>query len=155
MIRFIQESDWPQIMAIQSDVYLDVTPESLHVLQKKWHRSPDFCFVYEEREKVVAYLLAHTWSGALPKLDTVLDFSVSSKWVLLHDLAVSEPNKGIGKSMIRHFLSVVSWMAYTQIKLVSIQNSASFWASFGFKRSSGSVSDCYGSGALLMIRSES
>nr|WP_268921101.1 hypothetical protein [Shewanella vesiculosa] len=39
-IRPITANDWPAIMAIQAQCYVELTPESLEVMQSKWQTSP-------------------------------------------------------------------------------------------------------------------
>ncbi|POC06446.1 GNAT family N-acetyltransferase, partial [Vibrio vulnificus] len=56
-IQGIVSSTWSDILQLQQGVYLSVEPESLEVLQSKWLRSPETCFVFNEDSQVMGYLL--------------------------------------------------------------------------------------------------
>jgi len=44
-------------MKIQNEAYDEITPEPLSVLQGKWRRSPELCFVYENDFMVLSFYL--------------------------------------------------------------------------------------------------
>lgn len=160
MIREIRLTDWPQIMSIQSQVYHDVTPEPLEVMQGKWQRSPKLCFVYcsdSNPERIGGYLLAHTWAGeVLPELGAPLAKSVPEKYVFLHDLAISpvRQGQGVGPKLARHLLARANLLGWLEFRLVSVQGSVPFWQRFGFKPMPRAVTACYGEGAAVMFKTE-
>nr|MVE97716.1 GNAT family N-acetyltransferase [Vibrio cholerae] len=47
-IEIIREAAWPEILKLQSEVYLLVEPESIEVLKDKWNRTPKCCFIYRD-----------------------------------------------------------------------------------------------------------
>ncbi|SBS27053.1 Acetyltransferase (GNAT) family protein [Marinomonas aquimarina] len=156
MIRTISEQDWPQIMVIQSQVYHDVAPEPLAVMQGKWQRSPELCFVFYDEvkpESIAGYLLAHTWAGErLPDLGEALPEGVAEEYVFLHDLAVSPvyQGQGVGPQLVQHLLDRSQRLGWHEWRLVSVQGSVPFWQRFGFKLAERTVSASYGEGAALM-----
>lgn len=160
MIRTVTDSDWPQIMAIQSQVYYDVTPEPLAVMRDKWLRSPDLCFVYcakDNPEQVGGYLLAHTWAGtSLPKLGQLLPQNDEEEFVFLHDLAISSAyqGQGVGPKLVNHLMTRAACLDWNEFRLVSVQGSAAFWQRFGFKASQLNAAACYGEDALVMHKLE-
>ncbi len=153
MIRAIQPSDWPTIMKIQNEAYDEITPEPLSVLQGKWRRSPELCFVYENEGVIQAYLLAHTWAGtALPSLGVELENGVGDEYVFLHDLAVSSDvqGSGIGPKLVEQLFLNSAKAGLHSFFLVSVQSSVSYWQRFGFCSISQIVSSSYGEDAVVM-----
>lgn len=65
-ITNIDDAVWPGILAVQHEMYTEVAPEKLAVLQSKWRQSPQSCFVFRTGDKVDAYVIAHTWNRAQP-----------------------------------------------------------------------------------------
>lgn len=65
-IEPITEHCWPEILQLQAEAYYNVEPESLAVLQHKWLRSPDSCFVFRHGPHLLGYLLAHRWHQQTP-----------------------------------------------------------------------------------------
>lgn len=154
-IQQITESIWPDILELQSGAYLSVDPENLDVLQSKWLRSPETCFVYQGLQQILGYLLAHSWnSDSPPKLFNVLPENTDGQILFVHDLAISEQAKGqgIGQSMVDHLVAKAKLQGYGQIRLVAVQNSSVFWLKQGFQPLDQKVCDSYGEGALMMVR---
>ncbi|EPE4803431.1 GNAT family N-acetyltransferase, partial [Vibrio vulnificus] len=154
-IQGIVSSTWSDILQLQQGVYLSVEPESLEVLQSKWLRSPETCFVFNEDSQVMGYLLAHSWNTEIPpKLFKPLPSNTEGSILFLHDLAVrkSESGKGIGKKLIAQLLKTAHLQGYEQILLVAVQNSVNFWKKQGFIPLNQKVKECYGEGAQLMRR---
>lgn len=160
VIRTIVATDWPQIMAIQSQVYHEVTPEPLAVMQDKWRRSPDLCFVYcpdSESERIGGYILAHTWAGeALPELGVLMPNKEIEDYVFLHDLAVAPEcqGQGVGPLLAKQVLVRAHQLGWHELRLVSIQGSVPFWQRFGFSLMKQSVSNCYGEDAAVMVKKQ-
>ena len=154
-IQGIVASMWPDILQLQNNVYLSVEPESLEVLQSKWLRSPETCFVFQENSQIMGYLLAHSWNTEIPpKLFKLLPSNSEGSILFLHDLAIRKgaSGKGIGKKLIAQLFKTACLQGYEQILLVSVQNSAHFWQRQGFTPLNQKVDECYGEEAQLMRR---
>lgn len=155
-IKPVDENTWAGILSVQSEVYLQVEPETIEVLQSKWRRTPQCCFVYQYEESVLGYLLAHSWDKqAPPKLFKPLpeQSSVLNPYLFLHDLAISEKaaGQGIGSQLVSHLISIAKTMDFDEIRLVAVQGSASFWKTMGFSEvDKQSISPTYGEGAKMM-----
>lgn len=153
-IKAINEETWSDIAKIQAEVYYQIEPESLEVLQSKWLRSPESCFVYEKSAKVLGYLLAHSWSREMPpKLYQPLPADTEGSILFLHDLAISSAatGEGLGKKMVSHLLKIAKRSGFQQLRLVSVQDSLGFWQKQGFIPVEGQeVCSSYGEGAELM-----
>jgi ribosomal protein S18 acetylase RimI-like enzyme len=155
-IKSIDETMWAGILRVQAEVYFQVEPESLDILQGKWHHSPDCCFVYQQGQDVLAYLLAHAWHSELPpKLYQPLANESKGAILFLHDLAVSKQlsGQGIGSQLVNHLLNAISTMGFEQIRLVAIQESLPFWRKMGFSEVAKQIPcSSYGKDASLMQR---
>ncbi|MCL1159534.1 GNAT family N-acetyltransferase [Shewanella inventionis] len=135
LIRPICPTDWPSIMAIQAQCYLDLTPESLAVMQSKWQASPSTCLVVEQKQQVLAYALVHPWlRGDAPSLDSEISLQASSSWYL-HDMAISPKAQGmgIGKQLITHILNQAHKLNIEGVGLVAVQGANTYWQQQGFK----------------------
>ncbi|CAM3813756.1 MULTISPECIES: GNAT family N-acetyltransferase [Pseudoalteromonas] len=152
-IKLIDNDSWPAVLKIQAQAYLSVEPESLTVLKSKWTRSPESCFVYQQGENILGYLLAHAWhSEAPPKLFQPLPNEIPGSILFLHDIAVAESalGKGVATAMYQHLQQHALLSAYQQIRLVALQNSAGFWRRLGFVIVDQKISNSYGKEAFLM-----
>ncbi len=154
-IQGIVASTWSDILQLQQGVYLSVEPESLEVLQSKWLRSPETCFVFQDNSQIMGYLLAHSWNTEIPpKLFKPLPSNTEGSILFLHDLALRKgaSGKGIGKKLIAQLFKTTRLQGYEQIMLVAVQNSTRFWQKQGFVPLNQKVNECYGEGAQLMRR---
>ncbi|HDY7722355.1 TPA: GNAT family N-acetyltransferase [Vibrio vulnificus] len=154
-IEIIREAAWPEILKLQSEVYLLVEPESLEVLTDKWNRTPKCCFIYRDCEELKGYLLAHSWNKEQPpKLFNVLPKETEGDILFLHDLAIASSSfgQGIGSKLMKHLVGIATGLGFKEIRLVSVQNSEPFWQRQGFKPLSENVCKSYGADAQLMWR---
>ncbi|MFC0116564.1 GNAT family N-acetyltransferase [Pseudoalteromonas xiamenensis] len=155
-ISSIETSDWEDILAIQSQVYFDVEPESLETLRSKWSTSPELCFVFRDEKGVpIAYILAHQWNESHPPSLYTSTTKNEGTMLFIHDLAVSKRGSGrsIGKQLVQAVLQAATSFGLREAMLISIQNSQGFWSRFEFKCVVGEhLSATYGEHAMLMRR---
>ncbi|MGI2168797.1 GNAT family N-acetyltransferase [Shewanella sp. MF05960] len=122
-------------MAIQAQCYVELTPESLSVMQSKWLASPSTCVVFEQTQQVLAYALVHPWNrGDAPSLDSEISSQHSTSWYL-HDMAIapSAQGLGVGKQLLTHVLNQASALNIDGIGLVAVQGAHTYWLQQGFK----------------------
>ena len=151
----INENSWGDIVKIQEEAYIDLAPEDVNILKNKWHSSPQTCAVYSDHKgKVLAYLLAHPWaSEAPPKLNEKISVTDSST-LFIHDLALAFEGRGknIGKELVQNLIDNAQAQRFVKILLVAVQNSAGFWAEFGFiNMPNKEICSSYGKSAQLMV----
>lgn len=153
-IRALSEQDWSSILDVQSEVYVDVPPEELQVLQCKQKRSPESCFVCELNGEVKAYLIAHSWNqDSAPKLHKLLADGTEGDLLYLHDMAVSSQvgGRGVGRTLVECLFNQVRQSGYQEIRLVAVQGSSGFWQKLGFiPLPEIPVCSSYGANALMM-----
>ncbi|CAH0535646.1 hypothetical protein VST7929_03158 [Vibrio stylophorae] len=154
-VQRILAHQWPEIYQIQVQAYQSIEPEPVAILQDKWQKSPECCFVYKKDQQIKGYLLAHAWNRETPpKLSQRLPEDSHGEILFLHDLAIDSTaaGQGIGPQLIEKLVDVAESTGYQEIRLVSIQNSKSFWQKNGFSALSEPVCQSYGDSALLMRR---
>lgn len=154
-IQIIHDTNWNSILEIQGEAYQEVGLEDLEVLKSKLTASPDTCFVsLSDQGAVLGYLLAHSWSGTKPpKLFEPLPDITAGEYLYLHDMAVCSQSKGegIGRAMFEELVRVAMRAGTLKIRLVAVQNSASFWFHLGFREIPGAtVCSSYGKNAVFM-----
>lgn len=153
-IEPIKETMWSGIARVQSEVYLDVEPESTDILRNKWLHTPACCFAMSKNGEVLAYLLAHAWDSVYPpKLHQPLPDVSQGQGLFLHDIAVSRKLSGVGagSQLVKQLLATADKLGYRHIRLVAVQGSGAFWKKLGFEAVPGlKASACYGSDATVM-----
>jgi len=156
-IHAINDSAWPAIMRIQTEVYRLSVQESLAALTSKWHAGPATCafFTYADTPvEPVAYLLAHPWSSQTPPhLDQMTGRDLQAQDLYLHDLALSSlaQGQGIATLLVEDLLTKARSLNVGCIRLVAIQGSQRFWARFGFvPEPDAAIGASYGPDASLM-----
>lgn len=156
IIRKIQDTDWPAILAVQERVYIDVPPEPLNVLQDKVRHSKGTCFVCLAGSRLVGYLLSHPWGEEKPPtLHQTLAPAYCDDYIFLHDLAIDSAQKGMGygKALLAAFWDSIKAKKVNAVRLVAVQDSEGFWQRQGFQVKKGlSVAAGYGDSATLMER---
>ena len=137
-IRAAQTCDLPEIMKIQQLCYSSIEPESSQSMQAKLQTAGQTCLVAERVESVglLAYFLAMPWMFANPPELDQPDCCLPEEpdCLYLHDLAVSPAARGTGagRALVQAMLSRFEESGLARASLISIQNSAAFWASHGF-----------------------
>lgn len=162
-IRQMHESDFDEVMVLQSLCYFDGLPESRESLLAKFVASPSTCFVATQHGRLAAYLFAVPWNVTCPPdlnsqycdLPDVLDC------MYLHDLAIAPFARGhhLGSRMFEHLLTHLPRYGFNQLCLVAVQGSAGFWMNHGFTKAKGNASlgrklETYGDNAVFMVRTK-
>ncbi|MFB2755587.1 MULTISPECIES: GNAT family N-acetyltransferase [Shewanella] len=155
LLRAITPQDWDAILQIQEECYSQLDPEPLHVLQSKWHVSPQSCFVFEVNESVVGYCLAHPWTTNMPPaLYEPITHLPKADTLYLHDIAISAKAQGLGagsKALMR-LKQLADRFNLSSLSLVAVQGADSYWRKMGFKPKA--IDKCLGSytdDAMYMI----
>lgn len=153
-ISLIYENSWDDIVKIQQESYTEIAPEDVKVLKSKWYSSPQTCAVYSDSQgKVLAYLLAHPWASDVPPKLNEQILVTDSTTLFIHDLALAPEGRGknIGKELVQNLIDNAKTQNYVKIFLVAVQNSAGFWAKFGFlNMASEDICSSYGENSQLM-----
>jgi GNAT superfamily N-acetyltransferase len=154
IIRTITESDWPEILLIQSSVYPDITPETETVLRSKIALGPETCLtITDSNHHVVGYCLAHPWHDNPACLHTIYSPPPATELLYIHDIAIAATHSG--QQLGHHLLSYLQLWAkgegYSTLSLVSLGQAVSYWLQQGFKQLSHVIDEeQYGDGACYM-----
>lgn len=154
VVNTICDADWPDIIRVQAEAYHSLAPESKEVLRSKWLVSPESCFIARDNNQTaVAYLLTHPWADTTPpKLHAVIEPTINTNQMFIHDLAVlpHATGKGIASLMLQSLFAALPHML--RFQLVAVQGSAKFWASKGFVAvHPGKLCSSYGDDAQQMF----
>lgn len=135
-LRPIQITDWPDILAIQSQCYTELEPESLAVLQNKVTLCPQSCFVAALEGEILGYCLAHPWEmHETVVLDSILKSSAHADILYLHDMAFNPKAQGLGlgKRVLDELLAFCLHSGLQGISLVAVQGAQGYWQRHNFK----------------------
>lgn len=154
-IRPIQESDWPTIISIQSQVYTTIEPESEDVLRSKQRLGQEFCLVItDNHHRLAGYCLAHPWTDQSIVLDHIYEPTITPALLYIHDLAILPMYKGkkLGSFVVEHLLHSAKKVQLPKAKIVSLAQARYFWEKIGFKEIQTPVDESYGKDAITMVR---
>lgn len=158
--RPMTQADLPGVTAVAEVAFPD-HPEAPERFAERLRLSPNSCFVLADTDKIAGYLIAYHWPlGEMPALDAPLDaLPERTSALYLHDLALLPEAGGAGhaRTGIDLLVDRAKSDGFTTIGLVSVNDSAAFWARHGFAEVtrdaalSGKLAS-YGADAGYMIR---
>ncbi|GAA2850072.1 ornithine decarboxylase [Actinoplanes cyaneus] len=154
-IRPIGEPDWPAIVALESETYgkqeLSESPAAL-----RSRACPETSFVLDLGDRIGGYLLALPYPpGEFPDLTRPEMSPFTSAGLHLHDMVIDPDlrGRGWGRRLARHLITKGRLLGYERIALVSVDGSAGFWSSLGFRaRPEVTMPASYGPDAVYMSR---
>lgn len=136
-IRAMTIADMADVDCIQRQCYTGLEPESVRSLAAKLNASPASCFVAESLGQLAAYVIAvPAVAGQVPALNA--DYYVLPEQpdcLYLHDLAVSPAARGTGAGtlLVKQVLQAAASAGFTQMALIAVQGSVSYWQRYGFE----------------------
>ncbi len=139
-----------QCRAHESDYH-----EPRAALASRFDLGREACLVAELGRRPLAYLLAHPWAGAPPRLHEPLARLAAPDHLFLHDLAVAPEARGIGAAgaLVAGLIEYAGRSAYAEIRLVALAGADGFWLRLGWSAAPGAALDrTYGAGARSMRR---
>lgn len=135
-IRKAQTRDLPRLLQLQREAYSTLV-ESEAAIASRLRLAPDWCWVVESHGEVVAYLLTHPWSHALPPAwNTPLShLPAHATRLYIHDLALGHGARGSGvaRRLVNTALQQARRAHFHEVQLVAVQSSKRFWERFGFR----------------------
>jgi predicted GNAT superfamily acetyltransferase len=127
--------DLTAVVSIQAEAYVDEILETLEVITARFIAAPTRAWVAELDGKVRAYLVGYqSEQGVITPWGGEFKHSPIAPVLYLHDLAVSSAarGKGLGCQLVEFVLCEARTARLTSAALVSVQNSKTYWESFGF-----------------------
>lgn len=136
-VRPMLEADLAAVLAIQADCYIAIEPESAGSLLAKLRASPATCFIAARGGEPLGYLIALPWQAQDPPPLNAADCELpdAPDCLYLHDLAVAAGGRalGVGRELVAAFLRRLQVSRLGLAGLVAIQDSAPYWARYGFR----------------------
>ena len=154
-VRPMTLGDLDPVFDLQCRAHTPDYHESRTALASRFERGRKCCFVAEQGQCAVAYLLAHPWGGPPPVLHHMLPRLAQPDHLFLHDLAVLPEVRGVGAAaaLIAALEKQGRREGFREIRLVALVNAVSFWQRRGWKPLPGVVLDrSYGVGARVKTR---
>jgi ribosomal protein S18 acetylase RimI-like enzyme len=150
--RAMAAADLDGVVAVAAIAFPD-HPEGRACFAERLALAPNSCWVLADEAHVTGYLIAYPWPlGEIPPLDTLLGGlpDAPAAWYL-HDLALLPEARGQGHAAA----GLALLLAHTDapIALVSVNDSAAFWAAHGFVAQPSAKLKSYGPHARYMVRS--
>ena len=131
-------ADLDAVMAVQAACYPPSMQEPRAVVEARLLAAAASCAVAcdGEGDGVCAYLFAYpSRLGAVTDLGAPFAPAPQPDTLYLHDLSVAPRahGRGLARALVEHLLAAGREQGLRHAALVSVQDSASFWAGFGFR----------------------
>ena len=143
-IREMRLDDLPFVMRVQRCCYHAIVPESQAVMESKLTIGPGCCFVCEENNLIVGYLLGHPWrSNSVIALHMELkELPPECDCLYLHDMAVLPEMRGkkIGEQLLYKFETEALRRKIRYVFLVAVQGAETFWLRMGYYKKNNAFS---------------
>ena len=133
-IRAMRIGDLDAILAIQAACYPPAMQEPAAVVLARMGAAPETCVVAQDGGGVSAYLFAYpSRLGVVTALDTEFEVAVDADTLYLHDLSVAPRavGRGLARRLVTQLLAQAEGCQWSA--LVSVQDTAGFWTSLGFR----------------------
>lgn len=135
LIRFMQNTDIPAVVKLQDRCYSADLFEPADLVKRRFQAFPHSCWVACFDDKLWGYLFSYpSLLGKVNPLAADFTAPAYADCLYIHDVAVSGDARGQGVATL--LLAAAERYAkqqrLSQIGLVAVQNSASYWQSKGF-----------------------
>ncbi|GAA3156642.1 GNAT family N-acetyltransferase [Streptomyces echinatus] len=155
LIRGITEADWPQLVALESEAYANLSlAEGERLLRSRARASAGTCFVLDLDGRLAGYVLALPYPRfRCPDLARPEQAVHRTTNLHLHDLVVSAPlrRRGLGTRLVRHLTGVARARGFATVSLVAVAGKEPFWRANGYHaHPAAPVPPDYGGGAVYM-----
>ncbi|MYW20553.1 GNAT family N-acetyltransferase [Streptomyces sp. SID486] len=156
LIRGITEADWPQLAALESEAYADLSlAEGEQLLRSRARASAGTCFVLELDGRLAGYVLALPYPRFscpdLTRSEPAVHHTTTN--LHLHDLVVGAPlrRRGLGTRLVRRLTGTARARGFETISLVAVADKEPFWRANGYRpHPAAPVPADYGRGAVYM-----
>ena len=154
-------SDLPAALAIQAEAYPEFLREGESAFASRITLTRSYCLAARCDGQLLGYLLAHGWRRASPPpVGAILDDTVPSEVLFLHDLSVASAGRGlaIGRQLVEQAFALAASDGLHRAELIAVEGAAVYWSRLGFVAEPVSAElqekvSCYGNSACWMARS--
>jgi len=129
-------NDLEAVMAVQAACYPPAMQEPAAIVLARMQSAPDSCLVAVDAGGVCGYLFAYpSRLGAVTSLDAPFAPSAQPDTLYLHDLAIAPRahGRGIARKLVARMLAHARALGIGASSLVSVQDTAAFWFSLGYR----------------------
>lgn len=128
--------DLEAVLAVQAASYPPSMQEPAPIVLARMVAAPESCAVAVDAEGVCGYLFGYpSRLGAVTPLDAPFEPAREPDTLYLHDLAVAPRahGRGLARRLVGHLLAHARSRGIGASSLVSVQDTAGFWASLGYR----------------------
>jgi ribosomal protein S18 acetylase RimI-like enzyme len=160
-IRAMRAEDLDAVLDVQAACYPPAMQEAPEVVLARLHVAPETCIVAQDEEGVCGYLFAYPGRlGKVTPLGAGFAPAPDADTLYLHDLAVAPRalGRGLARRLVGHLLAGAPARGLDSSALVSVQDTAGFWAALGYRVAdpghpgAGAALASYPGGAQYMTR---
>ncbi|OYX63570.1 MAG: GNAT family N-acetyltransferase [Sphingomonadales bacterium 32-64-17] len=152
--------DLPAALAIQAEAYPEFLREGESAFRSRVTLKNSYCLAANHDRQLLGYLLAHGWRRqSPPPIGAILDDSVPSEVLFLHDLSVASSGRGldIGRKLVEHAFALAANDGLRRAELIAVEGAADYWSKLGFVAEPASRElqekvSAYGNSACWMAR---
>lgn len=134
-IRLMQHTDLPAVVRLQDSCYSDEFFEPASVVRQRLMLYPQSCWVASYQDKIWGYLFSYpSMVGQINPLGAEFGRYERADALYLHDMAVSldARGQGVATALLAAASAGARQLGLTQMALVAVQQSASYWQQHGF-----------------------
>ena len=135
-IRAMRRADLDAVLRVQAACYPPSMQEAAPVLLARLEAASGTCVVAQDDQGVCGYLFAYPGrAGAVTPLGEEFSVAPGADLLYLHDLAVAPRahGRGVARRLAAHLLAQARDGGFRSSALVSVQDTARFWAGLGFR----------------------
>jgi len=128
--------DLDAVLAVQAACYPPSMQEAAGVVLARLAVAPNTCLVAVDAGGICGYLFAYpSLLGVVTPLGAAFEPASQPDTLYLHDLAVAPRAHGCGlaRRLVTQLLAQASRQGIAASSLVSVQETATFWASLGYR----------------------
>lgn len=132
----MRESDLDGVLRVQAACYPAAMQEPGPIVLARLRAAPGTCAVAVDSDGVAAYLFAYpSVLGAVTDLGAPFAPAPQPDTLYLHDLAVAPHalGQGLARGLASHLLALGREQGLRWSALVSVQDSAAFWETLGYR----------------------
>jgi ribosomal protein S18 acetylase RimI-like enzyme len=147
------------VHAIAGRVHPDY-PEDQAVFQERRDLYPAGCFLLQNNEQAVGYVLSHPWLFKQPPALNVLLGAIppDADTYYIHDIALLPEARaaGVASIVVDRLIALATACAFSTMSLVAVNQSVRFWEKHRFEAATGEGMvqklESYGGDARYMVR---
>lgn len=135
-LRTMGPGDLDAVLSVQAACYPPSMQEAAPVLRSRMQAAAGTCVVAQDGEGVCGYLFAYpSRLGRVTPLGADFAPAPDADTLYLHDLAVAPRahGRGLARRLVGHLLAQATEAGLWATALVSVQDTAAFWAALGYQ----------------------